>query len=184
MAAPPPVAGRATADDEVLSSPAYRIGRWVLGALAATYVLSTLLPAESKPAWVDTWFYGIVIMAVTLAGLVRPLLVKRDRVPWLLLSLATIAWALGDQYWSIMFADADEIPIPSPADAGYIALYPLAYLGLILLARSVLRQVPASVLLDGLVTALGVGALFSAFTLERIISGVEGSAAEVLTNLS
>jgi diguanylate cyclase (GGDEF)-like protein len=184
MAAPPPVAGRATADDEILSSPAYRIGRWVLGALAATYVLSTLLPAESKPAWVDTWFYGIVIMAVTLAGLVRPLLVKRDRVPWLLLSLATIAWALGDQYWSIMFADADEIPIPSPADAGYIALYPLAYIGLILLARSVLRQVPASVLLDGLVTALGVGALFSAFTLERIISGVEGSAAEVLTNLS
>jgi diguanylate cyclase len=184
MGAAPQVARETTADDVVLSSRAYRTGRWVLGGLAATYALSTLLPADSKPGWVDTWFYGVVIMAVTLSGLVRPLLVKRDRLPWLLLSLATIAWAVGDQYWSIMFADADEIPIPSLADAGYIALYPLAYLGLILLARSVLRQVPASVMLDGLVTSLGVGALFSAFTLERIISGVEGSAAEVLTNLS
>jgi hypothetical protein len=172
------------AEDRVLFSRAYRTGRWVLGGLVAAYALSTLLPADSRPSWLDTWFYGVVILAVTVSGLVRPLLVRRDRLAWLLLSLATIAWAVGDQYWSIMFADAEEIPIPSPADAGYVALYPLAYVGLILLARSVLRQVPASVLLDGLVTSLGVGALFSAFTLEQILSGVDGSAAEVLTNLS
>jgi diguanylate cyclase (GGDEF)-like protein len=172
------------AGDEVLASRGYRIGRLVLGGLVAIYVLSTLVAAESKPGWADTWFYGAVIMAVTLSGLVRPLLVGRDRLPWLLLSLATIAWAVGDQYWSIMFAGAEEIPIPSLADAGYVGLYPLAYLGLILLARSVLRQVPASVMLDGIVTSLGVGALFSAFTLQRIISGVDGSAAQVLTNLS
>jgi diguanylate cyclase (GGDEF)-like protein len=48
----------------------------------------------------------------------------------------------------------------------------------------VLRQVPASVLLDGLVTSLAVGALFSAFTVKQIISGVDGSAAAVITNLS
>ena len=170
--------------DGVLSSRAYRVGRWVLGGLVAAYALSTLLVPEPRPGWLDTWFYGAVILAVTLSGLARPLLVKRDRLAWLLLSLATIAWAVGDQYWSIMFADAEEIPIPSPADAGYVALYPLAYAGLILLARSGLRQLPASVLLDGLVTSLGVGALFSAFTLDRILSGVDGSAAEVLTNLS
>ena len=70
-------------------------------------------------------------------------MVRRNRLPWLLLSLATISWAVGDQYWSIMFADADTIPVPSPADAGYLGLYPLAYVGLILLARSVLRAVPA-----------------------------------------
>jgi len=174
----------ARAEDTVLDSPAFRAGRWVLGGLAALYALSTLLPTDSKPGWVDTWFYGAVIMAVTLAGLVRPLVVRRNRLPWLLLSLATISWAVGDQYWSIMFADADTIPVPSPADVGYVGLYPLAYVGLILLARSVLKQVPASVLLDGLVTSLAVGALFSAFTVRQIISGVDGSAAAVITNLS
>jgi diguanylate cyclase (GGDEF)-like protein len=171
-------------EDEILDSPAFRVGRWVLGGLAAVYALSTLLPKSSEPAWVDTWFYGVVIMAVTLAGLIRPLVVKRDRLPWLLLSLATIAWAVGDQYWSIMFSDADSIPVPSPADVGYLGLYPLAYVGLILLARAVLQRVPASVLLDGLVTSLAVGALFSAFTVKQIISGVDGSTAAVITNLS
>ena len=170
--------------DEILDSAAFRTGRWVLGGLAGAYGVSTLLPTGSKPAWVDTWFYGAVIMAVTLAGLIRPLVVRRDRLPWLLLSLAAIAWAVGDQYWSVMFAGADTVPVPSPADAGYLGLYPLAYVGLILLARSVLRRVPASVLLDGLVTSLAVGALFSAFTVTQIISGVDGSGAEVITNLS
>jgi diguanylate cyclase (GGDEF)-like protein len=174
----------ASAEDAILDSPGFRAGRWLLGGLAGVYAASTLLPSDSKPDWVDTWFYGAVIMAVTLAGLARPLLVTRDRLPWLLLSLATISWAVGDQYWSIMFANADEIPVPSPADVGYVGLYPLAYVGLILLARSVLRQVPASVLLDGLVTSLAVGALFSAFTVKQIIAGVDGSAAAVITNLS
>jgi diguanylate cyclase len=172
------------AGDEILDSPAFRAGRWVLGGLAGVYAVSTLLPTDSKPDWVDTWFYGAVIMAVTLAGLIRPLVVKRDRLPWLLLSLATISWAVGDQYWSIMFSNADTVPVPSPADAGYLGLYPLAYVGLILLARSVLHRVPASVLLDGLVTSLAVGALFSAFTVKQIISGVDGSSAAVITNLS
>ncbi len=170
--------------DEILDSAAFRAGRWVIGGLAAVYAVSTLLPTDSKPGWVDTWFYGIVIMTVTLAGLIRPLLVEQDRLAWLLLSIATIAWAVGDVYWALTFSDADEIPIPSLADAGYVGLYPLAYVGLVLLARSVLHRVPASVLLDGLVTSLAVGALFSAFTVKQIISGVNGSAAEVLTNLS
>jgi diguanylate cyclase (GGDEF)-like protein len=184
MEAPPDSDRDALGEDAVLDSAAFRAGRWILGGLAAAYALTTLLPSDAKPGWVDTWFYGVVIMAVTLAGLVRPVVVRRNRLPWLLLSLATISWAVGDQYWSIMFADADDIPVPSPADVGYVGLYPLAYVGLILLAGSVLRQVPASVLLDGLVTSLAVGALFSAITVKQIISGVDGSAAAVITNLS
>ena len=54
--------------DEILDSAAFRAGRWLLGSLAGVYALSTLLPTDSKPDWVDTWFYGIVIMTVTLAG--------------------------------------------------------------------------------------------------------------------
>jgi diguanylate cyclase (GGDEF)-like protein len=184
MEGPPENGTDVYSGDAILYSLTFRAGRWVLGGLAGAYALCTLLPSEDKPSWVDTWFYGFVIMAVTLAGFVRPLLVRRNRLPWLLLSLATISWAVGDQYWSIMFADADDIPVPSPADVGYVALYPLAYVGLILLARSVLHRVPASMLLDGLVTSLAVGALFSAFTVKRIISGVDGSAAAVMTNLS
>ncbi len=170
--------------DRMLSSTPFRLGRWVVGGLAGVYALSTLLPADSRPAGIDTWFYSLVLIAVVLAGLARPLLVKDNRLPWLLLALAAMSWAVGDVYWSIAFSDAEEIPVPSPADVFYVGLYPLAYFGLVLLARSVLRRVPASIWLDGLVTSLAAGALFSAFTVEQIISVAEGSLAEVLTNLS
>jgi hypothetical protein len=83
-----------------------------------------------------------------------------------------------------MFANADEIPLPSPADVGYVALYPLASVGLILLARSQLKRVSLSVVLDALVASLAVGALVSAFTVSRVITGISGSPAEVITNLS
>lgn len=184
MESPADGARDTTSEDAILDSTGFRTGRWVLGGLAAVYALSSLVPHGSKPAWVDTWFYSIVLLAVTLSGLARPLLVKRDRRPWLLLSLAMLAWAIGDVYWSVTFSDAETVPVPSAADAGYLATYPLAYIGMVLLARSVLKRVPASVLLDGLVTSLAVGALFSAFTIDKIVSGVDGSTAEVLTNLS
>ena len=180
-----PETGRDTSsEDGALASSGFRTGRWVIGGLAVVYALTTLIPTDMKPDWVDTWFYSAVLLIVTVSGLVRALVVRQDRGAWLLLSLAMLSWALGDIYWAAAFSDAEEIPIPSAADAGYILTYPLAYVGMILLARSVLRRVPSSVLLDGVVTALAVGALFSAFTVDQIISNVDGSTAEVLTNLS
>jgi hypothetical protein len=151
MAIAPSTEPDTQADDAILDSVGFRVGRWLFGGMAGVYTLATLIPKDAKPAWWDTWFYGVAILGVTLAGLARPLLVKRDRLPWLLLALAAISWAAGDQYWTIMFADADEIPLPSPADVGYVALYPLASVGLILLARSQLKRVSLSVVLDALV---------------------------------
>ena len=184
MAIAPSIEPDTRTDDAILDSVGFRVGRWLFGGMAGVYALATLIPKDDKPTWWDTWFYGVAILGVTLAGLARPLLVKRDRLPWLLLALAAISWAAGDQYWTIMFADADEIPLPSPADAGYVALYPLASVGLILLARSQLKRVSLSVVLDALVASLAVGAVVSAFTVSRVITGISGSPAEVITNLS
>ena len=184
MAIAPSIESDTRTDDAILDSVGFRVGRWLLGGMAGVYALATLIPKDDKPTWWDTWFYGVAILGVTLAGLARPLLVKRDRLPWLLLALAAISWAAGDQYWTIMFADADEIPLPSPADVGYVALYPLASVGLILLARSQLKRVSLSVVLDALVASLAVGAVVSAFTVSRVITGISGSPAEVITNLS
>ena len=184
MAIAPSIESDTRTDDAILDSVGFRVGRWLFGGMAGVYALATLIPKDDKPTWWDTWFYGVAILGVTLAGLARPLLVKRDRLPWLLLALAAISWAAGDQYWTIMFADADEIPLPSPADAGYVALYPLASVGLILLARSQLKRVSLSVVLDALVASLAVGAVVSAFTVSRVITGISGSPAEVITNLA
>jgi len=55
MEAPPDSDMDAPGEDAVLDSAAFRAGRWILGGLAAAYALTTLLPSEAKPGWVDTW---------------------------------------------------------------------------------------------------------------------------------
>lgn len=184
-AGPPDDAAAADPGDTgVLSSLGFRIGRWVVGGLAGAYTVSTLVPLNPRPPWLDTTFYSAVLLLVAASTLVRPLLVRRDRIGWLCLAAAVSSWAVGDVYWAATFADADEIPVPSLADGFYLGFYPLAYLGFVLLARAVARRLPASVWLDGVVTSLAVGAVFTALTLKEIISAAKGSLAEVGTNLS
>ncbi len=169
---------------EVLSGVPFRIGRWVVGGLAVAYAATTIIPLQPRPRALDTWVYTGALVLVVLAGLARPALVERDRAGWLLLTVGTVCWAAGDVYWSYAAADADEIPVPSLADAFRLGLYPLALLGLVLLGRSVTRRVPAPAWLDGLVVALAVGAIVSALTLRQIISAAHGPVDELATHLA
>src|SRR5712692_614539 len=66
----------------------------------------------------------------------RGLTQKRGRPPWLLLGLGSMAWGIGNIYFLHAYYHAESVPFPSPADAGYLALYPFVYTGLLLLMRS------------------------------------------------
>src|ERR671930_1546058 len=48
-----------------------------------------------------------------------------ERAAWRLIGAGILVWAAGDVYWSFVLADAETIPIPSWADAGYLAFCPL-----------------------------------------------------------
>jgi diguanylate cyclase (GGDEF)-like protein len=64
-------------------------------------------------------------------------------------------------------------------------MYPLAYAGLILLARAGRRRLPATVWLDGIVSSLAVGAVFAAITLADVLAQAGGGySTATLTNLS
>lgn len=182
---PTTAATQSERDDQILASPTYRLAKGVIAGLGISYALSTLIPFSTRPAILDTGFYTLVLVAVSLLALTRPLLVKRNRPAWLLVGLAVTSWSIGDIYWQIAFSEAETIPVPSPADVFYVLLYPLAYVGLILLARAGTRRLPASVWLDGIVTSLATGALFTAATLGDVLDQAdEGSTAQALTNLS
>jgi diguanylate cyclase (GGDEF)-like protein len=112
-------------------------------------------------------------------------LVRRNRAAWIFVALAVTSWSIGDIYWSARFSDAEVIPVPSLADAFYVAMYPPAYVGLILLARAGTRRLPASVWLDGIVSSLAAGAVFAALTLRDVLAQAgAGDSAATLTNLS
>src|SRR5690242_17408382 len=60
----------------------------------------------------------------------------RDRAAWLLVAGGILAWAAGDVYWTAALSDADAIPVPSPADLGYLAFPLLCFAGLAGILRS------------------------------------------------
>ena len=49
-----------------------------------------------------------------------------------------------------MLWTAETVPVPSPADAGYLLMPPLVLTGLVLLARARTRGVPSTLRADGL----------------------------------
>jgi hypothetical protein len=75
---------------------------------------------------------------------------KEERLAWTLLGLAPAVWTVGEIYLVAVLANQPSIPVPSPADAGYLLFYPLAYAGLIILVRRRLDSFSAARWLDGI----------------------------------
>jgi diguanylate cyclase (GGDEF)-like protein len=108
----------------------------------------------------------------------------RERRAWLAIGIGMALWTAGDLYWTLVLYDLEEIPIPSPADAGYLLAIPALFGGFVGLARSRLDHVPRTLWLDGLVAALAAAALSAAAVVGRVTTDVSGTIPEVLTNLA
>lgn len=174
-------------DATVLASLPYRAARVVVAGLGVAYAIGTLIPAAHRPEALDTSVYGAILVCTALLALARPVLVRRDRAAWICIGSGVACWAAGDIYWSARFSGVAEadIPVPSAADVCYMALYPLAYAGFILLARTAVRRLPAAVWLDGVVSSLAAGAVFAALAMGHALHpDGSGGLAGTITNLS
>ncbi len=136
-------------------------------------------------SFVDAWAYDGLVLACGLVCLARGLASGPRRLPWLLLGLGIVAWAIGDMYWTHYLVELEEPPFPSIADAFWLALYPPAYVALVLLARARVSGFRASFWLDGLLGALAVASLGAALVFGVILDATGGERASVVaTNLS
>ncbi len=131
-----------------------------------------------------TAVYSGVVLGAGLACLARASAFGRERRAWILLGLAILAWGAAEVYWAIAIEDNPGAPYPSPADVGYLAFYPLAYAGLILLVRARAQEINWRLWMDGLIAALGTAALGTAFVFDYIAGKTEGSAIEIATTLA
>ena len=97
-----------------------RIGRILcalLLALVGAYAVETQLGIRGGADWLfDTGVYNALLLASSGACLARGLLVRAERIPWLLLGTALLLWTAGDLYYLAFLSDLDEIPIPSHSD--------------------------------------------------------------------
>jgi diguanylate cyclase (GGDEF)-like protein len=134
--------------------------------------------------FLNGWVYDNIVFAAGAACLARGIAKRQDRLAWILMGLAVSSWAAGDTYWSLTFSNDPSPPAPSFADVGYLAVYPLAYVALVLLLRSRIGSLRGGVWLDGVIGAFAIGAIGAAIVLQAVLGELGGSTAAVATNLA
>ena len=97
---------------------------------------------------------------------------------------AILFWAAAEIYWTAAILDDPSPPYPSPADIGYLAFYPLAALGLVLLVRARAEEIDWRLWMDGAIAALGTAALGTAFVFDFVADQTSGTALQVATTLA
>jgi two-component system, cell cycle response regulator len=128
--------------------------------------------------------YDSVVLVAALACLLRAAAFTSERRAWLVIGLAIAFWGLAEVYWTARIEGNPEAPYPSPADAGYLLFYPLAYLGLGLLVRARAAEMNWRLWTDGLIAGLGTAALGTAFVFDFVADHTSGSSIEVATTLA
>jgi hypothetical protein len=156
----------------------------VLGALLA--FLNAALGVGGKPlASVVLPLFGELVLTGAVAAIaLRASRLERDRAAWTVLGCGAFCWLAGDIYRLIAFPDGAHRFFPSPADAGYLLLYPFAYVGLWLLIRGRATRFQRSLWLDGLIGATGVAALGASLVVGFVLRHTGGSFSTVATNVA
>jgi diguanylate cyclase (GGDEF)-like protein len=128
--------------------------------------------------------YDTVVVCAGLGCLLRASRGGPERGAWIAIAAAILAWAAGEIWWTLYIEGNPNAPYPSPADLGYLAFYPLAVLGLYLLVRARTRELDRRLWMDGIIAALGTGALGAALIFEFVADRASGSGVEVATTLA
>jgi diguanylate cyclase (GGDEF)-like protein len=128
--------------------------------------------------------YDTVVVCAGLACLMRARRGGQERGAWLAIAASVLAWAAGEIWWTLYIEGNPNAPYPSPADLGYLAFYPLAVLGLYLLVKARARELDPRLWMDGLIAALGTGALGAALLVEFVADHTSGTGIEVATTLA
>jgi two-component system cell cycle response regulator len=109
---------------------------------------------------------------------------RRERRAWLLIGLGVSAWTFGEIWYTAVLWTADEIPIPSPADIGYLLFPPFMLAGILTLLRSRTRDVPGTLWADGITAALAVSAASAAIVFDTVLANASGQALELAIGLA
>ena len=165
-----------------------RRAAWALFALSALFGLLAVgyvfQPSDSLRHVLNVAVYNNVMIAAGLVCVARGALRRTDRVAWILVGAAVLAWGAGDTVWTFTVAGLANPPFPSYADAGFLSVYPPAYVAIVLLLRSRLGGLHSSLWLDGVIGGLAVAAVGTAVVFEEVLRMTGGSRAAVATNLA
>jgi diguanylate cyclase (GGDEF)-like protein len=154
----------------------------ILAVYAAELVLD-FLPAGGTELF-QKFATNVVFMGSATLCAIRAFTVPGERAAWLLMAAGLFAWGLGGLYYTLYQWNLAEVPIPSPADAGWLLFYPPVYVALVLLFRARVRGRDSTLWIDGATGALAIGAFGAAIVFGTVLDSTGGAAATVATNIT
>ena len=159
-----------------------RAGLAAVYAVFAVYAAIVLLtsPGDALNTFATDWLYQALIAAAAVIAAARAIHVEQDRLAWSVIAAALASTSIAELFFIAVEPDG----YPSVSDLFWIAFYPLAYIGMVLLLRRRARAIARPLWLDGLTASVAAAALGAAVLLEVVLSTAEGSRAEVATNLA
>lgn len=139
-----------------MSGPA--VAMWLI---VAAYIAALTAHTSDFSPWVDGWLSSLATWMPALVCWAAVVRQRRWNMPSVAVTLAVTCFALGDQYYVLAAASGADMSGISPADVGYLAVYPLIFLALVATIRRRARRWAPSVLLDASVGALGAAAVLA-----------------------
>ena len=155
----------------------------VLAIAVVAYAVQGALNEGQGEVW-ETWVYPALILAAALFCVARAVRERADRIAWAVLGGGMLLWVAGEAWYTLFLADAAEPPVPSVADALWLAFYPCCYLAFVLFIHGRQEKLHLSLWLDGVIGALVVSSVGAALVFGAILGSGEGGAALVGTDLA
>lgn len=160
------------------------IGAVLFGGTALIALHNWLGLGSSFGDFLNGPLYDAVVLSAGLACLLRAFRGGPERAAWFALAATVLSQAATEFYWTAAFANDPSPPYPSPADIGWLAFYPLAATGIVLMVRARARALDWRLWTDGLIAALGTAALGTAFVVEFVADRTAGTSLQQAVTLA
>ena len=130
------------------------------------------------------WVYDAIIVLAGGACVSRAAAHRQARTAWAILGVGLLSFGVGDVLYSLA-PSLDAVPVPSISDPFWLALYPCAYVALMLLARERAGEMLAATRLDGIISGVTAASVLACITLPAALSNGAGAPFwEQATNLA
>ena len=154
-------------------------------ALAAFTLHAALWRGDGLDDFFNDWVYNALVLTAAASCLARALMIRTQRLPWLLLGIGLVLWSGAEITNTVYLTKLAAPPYPSIADAMWLAFYPTSYVALVMLVRGrMVGERRASLWIDGLVAGVTVAAIGEVLVFQPVLHTSGGTSLEVATDLA
>jgi diguanylate cyclase (GGDEF)-like protein len=149
---------------------------WILAALVLAYLLGLLVvpPQALAGPLLTLWVGGAIQWLPVLVAVLAAVRTRFARPDVVLTASGLGLGALAYTYYTLGMDASGALPSPSPADIGYLALYPLMLAAIISLVHRQAGRLEGSAILDGMIAVLGVASVLSVLLAPVFEAALEG----------